>query len=515
MNEHEDDTIRDAMALLQAGRPGSASQRLRDALARQPRWAEGWFHLAHVLRTQGQSDGALLALERALEFGLPRPERAHLNRALIFSEQLNDDLAAEAELRRALDTRPGWLPALLNLGNLHEERGQRPQAAACYDQILAAAPAPAPAAELEDARDIQVEALARRVHLSAPDALSDDTLQALSRALDDPQRGRAARINAGHSLGQWLDTQGRFHEAFDAFTKAKQLAAQGMRPYDSAGAERATRTLMQVFDGREPQAPPRPPGDEVEPLFVCGAFRSGSTLVEQVLGAHPDVMRAGEQDWLMRRIMVPPLGPFPESLAALHPARLAELAEAYMKHLARIVPLARHARYVTDKRPDNVLLVGLIKAMFPRARIVITVRDPMDIGLSMYSQHLNPARLPYATDLGAIGHHLGQLDRLVAHWRARWPDDVLEVDYDRLVAEPAAQVDRLLRFLGLPPSERCLEFHRHIGVVRTASFRQVRQPLHTRSSGRWRSYTAELSPLAQALQRAGAAPRGGDDPQHA
>jgi hypothetical protein len=141
--------------------------------------------------------------------------------------------------------------------------------------------------------------------------------------------------------------------------------------------------------------------------------------------------------------------------------------------------------------------------MFPRARILLTLRNPMDIGLSMFSQHLNPARVPYATDLGAIGHHLGLMRRLAEHWRARWPDDMIEVDYDRLVCLPRAQIQRLLDFLGLPWDDRCLHFHEHIGVVRTASYRQVRQPFHARSSGRWRGYARHLEPLAEALRQAG------------
>jgi tetratricopeptide (TPR) repeat protein len=498
-----DDTItQEALARLRAGNPAGAAQMLRNALAQNPRWAVGWFNLAHVLRTQGQSDGALKALATALECGLQQPEDAHLNRALIYSDQLHDDVAAEAELRRALHFRPGWLLALLNLGNLHEERGQRDAAAACYDQVLATEPPVVPE-ELARHRDLQVEALARRVHLSPTDAAGSAPAMALRTALHDAERGRAARINAGHSLGQWLDAQGRFDEAFDVLVQANRLASEHTRPYDPAGTERAVASLMRAYDGDERQAQQLAADDEFEPLFICGAFRSGSTLIEQVLGAHPDVIAGGELDWLMRRIMLPPLAPYPESVAALDAPRLDEVAQAYRAHLTRLFPLARFARYVTDKRPDNLLLVGLIKSLFPKARIVLTVRDPMDIGLSMYSQHLNPARVPYATDLGAIGHHLAQMQRLAAYWRSRWPGDVVEVDYDQLVREPRAAIERLLAFLGLPWDERCVDFHRHVGVVRTASFRQVRQPFHGRSSGRWRQYATHLEPLAQALRQNG------------
>ena len=495
----EESITRDALALLKAGKPAGAAQLLHGALAKTPRWANGWFNLAHVLRTQGQSDGALKALATALDCGLPQPEEAHLNRALVYSDQLHDDVAAEAELRRALYFRPAWLPALLNLGNLQEERGQRDEAAASYDAVLAAE-APTEVEALAHHQDLQVEALARRVHLSAPEAVGAAAAVALRTALHDPARGRAARINAGHSLGQWLDGQGRYGESFDVLTEANRLTAEQARPYDPAAIERAVASLMRAYGGQEPQARPQAADDAFEPLFICGAFRSGSTLIEQVLGAHPDVIAGGELDWLMRRMMLPPLAPYPESVATLDPARLDEVAAAYQAHLERLFPLTRFARYVTDKRPDNLLLVGLIKSLFPRARIVMTVRDPMDIGLSMYSQHLNPARVPYATDLRAIGHHLGQMQRLARHWRERWPGDVIEINYDHLVREPRAVIEGLLAFLGLPWSERCVEFHQHVGVVRTASFRQVRQPFHGRSSGRWQHYAAQLAPLAQALR---------------
>ncbi len=494
---------REALALLKAGKPAGASQMLRDALARSPRWAEGWFNLAHVLRSQGQSDGALKALANALDCGLPQPEEAHLNRAVIFSDQLHDDVAAEVELRRALHFRPGWLPALLNLGNLHEERGQRDAATSCYDQVLSTPP-PSDADARARHQDLQVEALARRVHLGSADAIGDEPAEALRTALHDPARGRAARINAGHSLGQLLDARGQFAAAFEVLAEANRLAAETARPYDPAATERAVSSLIRAYDGHEARSAEGAPQEVgFEPLFICGAFRSGSTLIEQVLGAHPDVMAGGELDWLMRQILVPPLAPYPESVATLAAGPLLQVADAYRAHLQRLFPPARFARFVTDKRPDNLLLVGLIKSLFPRARILLTVRDPMDIGLSMFSQHLHPGRVPYATDLRSIGHHLGQMQRLAAHWRARWPGDVIEVDYDRLVSDPRPTIEGLLSALELPWDPRCLAFHQHVGVVRTASFRQVRQPFHGRSSGRWRHYATELEPLAQALRDAG------------
>jgi len=156
---------------------------------------------------------------------------------------------------------------------------------------------------------------------------------------------------------------------------------------------------------------------------------------------------------------------------------------------------------LTDKRPDNVLWVGLIKAIFPEARIVITRRHPLDNGLALYFLHLSHA-MPWATDLGDIGHWSRQVDRLVNHWAETWPDTVHRVDYDRLVSQPARELPPLARFCGVSSSDEgaALRFHEAQDEVGTASMWQVRHALYTTSSGRWQRYEQHLVPLRQALE---------------
>ncbi len=231
-------------------------------------------------------------------------------------------------------------------------------------------------------------------------------------------------------------------------------------------------------------------------------FRSGSTLVEQVLAAHPQVTAGGELDWL-RRLAGGRLAPFPASMATLDPMRDAVLADEYRAHLARLFPDAAGNTYITDKRPDNYVLIGLIKRLFPTARIIHTTRNPLDNGLSVFMQHLHLQVVGYASDLGDIGHHYGEYRRLMAHWKALYGDSIFDFDYDAFVLEPKHALERLFAFLGLPWNDRCLEFHRLGNTVKTASYWQVRQPLHANASGRWRNYSAHLGPLQRALRDAG------------
>jgi hypothetical protein len=224
-------------------------------------------------------------------------------------------------------------------------------------------------------------------------------------------------------------------------------------------------------------------------------LRSGSTLAEQVLAGHPDV-RAGGELGLLPTLVQERLTPYPESLRSADAAqRLAELAANYRAQVAR---LFSEAPVVTDKRPDNYLHIGLVKAMFPGAKIIHTVRDALDTGLSIFFLHAAPSQA-YATDLTHIGHHQRQYGRLMAHWKRLYPDDIFDLDYDRFVREPRIVLAELLAFCGLPWDERCLGFSERDNAVRTASVWQVRQPLYTASSGRWRPYGHRLAPLMAAL----------------
>jgi hypothetical protein len=225
-------------------------------------------------------------------------------------------------------------------------------------------------------------------------------------------------------------------------------------------------------------------------------FRSGSTLVEQILGAHPELTAGGELDffpWVVQQNLMP----YPERAVR---ATRAELEAAGNRYLALVRSIFPGARRVTDKRPDNFLHIGLLKAVFPAARIIYTRREPLDNCLSLYFQQLG-GNLHYANDLRSIAHYYGQHARLMKHWVGVLGDGVFTVDYDDLVREPEQIVRRLLAFIGLEWHDRCLNFAEDGGPVKTASIWQVREALHTRSSGRWRRYACHLREAQAILER--------------
>jgi tetratricopeptide (TPR) repeat protein len=461
----------------QAGRVAEAIAAYEQALAQRPDLPNSWYNLARLQRQAGRFEAALASYAQALAQGVAEPEEVHLNRGVIYADDLARSEAAEAELDRALALNPHFVPALLNLGNLFDDRGDARSARAAYERALAIDPANA----------VALARLAGVASLSGP----DDPLLARLRA--GIARGDAGeRADLGFALGAALDRLGAYDDAFAAYEAANRASRQqaGNR-YDRAAHERFVDRLIAAF-----QAPVRPePGRAGEaPVFICGMFRSGSTLAEQILARHEAVTPGGELG-LIPGLVAARLRPYPEAAAAMDRETVAQLRSAYLGGLRRIHP---GAGLVTDKRPDNFLHIGLIKTLFPEAKIVHTRRHPADNILSLYFLHLDQ-NMAYAQDLGDAAHWYGQYRRLMAHWRRLYPDDIHDLDYDSLVAEPRPDIAALLGFLGLSWREECLSFHEAGNAVRTASAAQVREPLYRRSSGRWRNYERHVGALIEAV----------------
>src|SRR6185295_2472708 len=214
---------------------------------------------------------------------------------------------------------------------------------------------------------------------------------------------------------------------------------------------------------------------------------SGSTLVEQILGAHSEVRAGGELDLIPA--LVAQIDDYPEAVGRADRSTLDDWRDYYRRGLP-----SHDGHRLTDKRPDNFLHIGFIKTLFPTAKIIHTRRDPRDNLLSLYFLHLDPS-MAYALNLEDAAHWHAQYERLMAHWKTLYPNDIFDVGYDELVHDPGTVISGLLDFLGLGWEDGLLDFHQVSGPVKTASVWQVRQPLHARSSGRWRNYRNYLKTI--------------------
>jgi tetratricopeptide (TPR) repeat protein len=454
-------------------------------LSRWPDLPNSWYNLGLLQRRAGRLESALASYGRALTLGVSAPEEVHLNCGVIYME-LHQEGAAERALRTALELNPTYVPALLNLANLCEDLGRRDEACAAYRRILALEPK-------------HYEALARLANASDGDQSA--MVASLRSALADRTASPAEKASLGFALGRLLDQRGEYDAAFAAYRQAnldsRASAGPEFRGYDRGAHEVFVQELLRAFphpssEGRAASSPA--PQSGPAPIFICGMFRSGSTLAERLLSAHPEV-RAGGELGLIPGLVDGPLRPFPASMAGVSADALARMAAGYTEELRR---RCAGAAYATDKRPDNFLYLGLIKKLFPHAKIVHTVREPLDNCLSIYFLHLDHG-MSYALDLREIGHYYGQYRRIMAHWRALHGEDIIDFDYDAFVRDPQPVAARLFDRLGLQWQERYLELPVR-GAVRTASVWQVRESIYQRSSGRSRHYRAWLEELARELR---------------
>jgi len=472
-----------ASMLRESGKVPEAIAAYRAVLAEAPNLPDSWYNLGWLLRRAGDPTAAITAYDRAIGLNVSGPEEVLLNKGVIFADDLLDPAKAQDSYRAALAINPGYGHARFNLANTLEDLGDREGAASEYRTLLQQSPS-------------EPEPLARLANLSKIDSPDDELVVQIQSALVRPDLPASARTSLGFALGRLLDQVGAYDRAFEAFknANAQSLAARDPKQpdYDPARQDALVAALMSL-----PAPGPITPTSTgaLSPVFILGQFRSGSTLLEQVLSAHTAVTTGGELP-LLGTIAARDLRPYPQSLANLSTARAAELRDVYLSGVALRLPGA--SGIFTDKRPDNFYHIGLILRLFPDARILHTVRDPLDTCLSNYFLHLSHTQ-PHALDLAHLGHQYRAYQELMAHWKSIAPDKIIDVDYDALVRSPELEIRKVLTFLNLPFDAACLDFHNSRTPVKTASVWQVREPLYQRSSGRWRNYESHLGPLLEAL----------------
>lgn len=461
---------------------GVAAQRLDDltaaeaafraAVALRPDDADALNNLGLVLTDADRADEALPLLERAALAGGP-PARVAFNLANCLRAMGRVE-AALAAYDRALTADPAHWGAANNRGTLLREAGRFDDARAALRGALAIRPdAATTRRNLAD------------LHRFVPDDPELAALRTAHAQATDPQ----ARMQLAFALGKALDDLGEFDAAFAAFAEGNRLrkAAHG---YDPTVDARLFSTLQAMPALR----PLRVPASGLRPVFVTGMMRSGTSLVEHILAAHPAVAAGGEMEALTR-LSLPLLERVAARAADLPtPADLAALRAGYLAALSR---RADGRGVVTDKMPANFRWIGLILSALPEARILHLRRDPMAVGWSIFRTCFTARGNGHAWDLVDIGTYTGHHDRLMAHWMALFPDRITVVDYRALTEAPDGPAS-VIAAAGLDWHPAVADFASAATQVRTASAVQVRQGIYTGSSDRWRDYAAHLGPLARA-----------------
>ena len=471
------------MALAQLGRIDEAVVHYERALALNPDHPGAHNNLSVALLARGRIDEAVAHSNRALALQ-PNDVNAHTNLGFALAEQGRID-DAMAHYKRALAIDPDHATAHNNLGNIFKEQGKFDDAVAHYGRAITIRPDYAAAhfnrAEIKTFQH------------------GDDDLAALEglAGRNDLPVSKAPYIH--FALSKALEDTGDYVRAFEHMRKGN-ASKRGQIEYDEPRVLDMFRRISTVFDRRLFE---REVAGELSsvPIFVVGMPRSGSTLVEQILASHPQIHGAGELGNLEKAASTvlnacnPPV-PFPECIPTPDALTLRRIGQSY---LASLPSLAEGKVRIVDKLPDNFLRIGLIRLILPNARIIHTMRHPIDTCVSCYSKLFTVGQ-QFSYDLVELGHYYGCYNALMTHWRTVLPPDaMLDVSYEDVVDNLEGQARRLIDYCGLPWDDRCVSFHKTSRSVRTASNVQVRKPLFRSSLERWRNYEAGLAPLLHEL----------------
>jgi Flp pilus assembly protein TadD len=331
--------------------------------------------------------------------------------------------------------------------------------------------------------------------------------------LDDLERERGGGLGPleWSEKGLLLDKMGRHADAFVAFTEAKRsLRELTGQAYMAEEAAALVRRLAGFFTAPRLSILPKASVREgaPQPVFIVGFPRSGTTMVEQTLSAHPKIAAGdelpiiGELSGLIPRMLSSPLA-YPEALADLwlgdQLEGLDNLRDYYLQRARQLGATPKGAAWFTDKMPLNETHLGLIHLIFPQAPIIHLLRHPLDVVLSVFSNHLTHG-FYCAYDLASIARHYVLIMELVEHYRREMPLNYLAIRYEDIVADQEASVKQMLGFIGAPFDRRCLAFHENRRYARTASYAQVTEKLYDRSRYRYRAYRRELEPVIPILE---------------
>jgi tetratricopeptide (TPR) repeat protein len=413
-----------------------------------------------------------------------------------------------AYYRRALALKPDLADVHNNIGNVLKELGQLDEAQKSFLEAIRLDPNVSGVyVNLADS----MKFTAGDPHLSAMEAMAAKT-EGLSKT---------DHIHLDFALGKAYADLKDYPRSFKHLLEGNARKRSTIA-YDEKSALALFDRIEEVFTRELIAAKAGGGADSPLPIFVLGMPRSGTTLVEQIIASHPLVHGAGELAELNEVVLTVrgPDGnaiPYPEFVPALDAPALKQIGARYVDSVRKLVPDGSQAQYVTDKMPSNYYFAGLIHLALPNAKIVHTVRDPVDTCISCFSK-LFSAEQNHTYDLGELGRYHKRYQRLMDHWRGVLPAGrILDVRYEEVVADLEKQARRIIAYCGLPWDKRCLSFHETSRPIRTASATQVRRPIYNSAVGRWRVYEKEIGPLLTALGVKDAARRGarGAAPQRA
>lgn len=444
---------------------------IKSYLLNAPKNASAWFNLAYMSKFTGDHNASIKAYEKALMLNIESPEEAHCNIGNIYSQELLDVEKAKYHYTKALELNISYVQAKFNLAGLLEREGKLAEAGEAF---VACADYP----------DYRLKGLTRALELIEKDQDKRQIAKELERFLSVQSSADISidTVDALFSLGRFYESAGLYNDSWRCYEKANKLDAEWRTPASVKESLDQCELIKDSFDFCA-----EVPSNDTELVFICGLFRSGSTLLESMLATHPNLISGGEIDVFRKHLLA-------DSNAFSAPLLLKNklATDAVTKYLTRISEQTNSALdtrelRILDKQPENFLLLGYIKKLFPKAKFIWTCREKSNSVFSIYTQHFGFYQ-PYSCDLSDICTFYQQHLDLLAFWQQFYADDIKVVKYEDLVSRPSDVMSEIQQFLGVSVDSNFDKFYKSQQLVSTASMTQVRKPLHKNAINRVKPY---------------------------
>jgi tetratricopeptide (TPR) repeat protein len=487
---------------------------------RFPGFAAGWHTASHLAQRLQNRTMALKAIERAV--ALEPGNNEWLVQQAYCLMQLGDTKAARPIIEqlavRPLDSAYQYasLGLMLSRLELHEaalekyssaielepDAGQHHYNLATLQRFLG----DFSAAEESLERALQInpadyEAYKLRSDLRRQEE-ADNHVEQLEAVLSAGVSDSRGEVALRYALAKEQEDLGRHAASFENLSRGAKLRRKHMR-YDVNGDLETMARIAGVY-GAEMCARPAPGCDNVEPIFILGMPRTGSTLAERILGSHSAVSSAGELNNFALELtrLAKTAGAVAGKTALVDASAGVDFAQLGKAYIDSTRPLTGHTERFIDKMPLNFLYVGLIHRALPRAKIIHLKRDPMDTCYAIYKTLFQDA-YPFSYSLEELGQYYLAYHGLMAHWESVMPGVIHHLSYEDLVADTESASRALLEYCELPWEQQCLRFYEQQAASTTASASQVREPVYNSSVGKWRCYQLQLQPLQEMFTEAG------------
>jgi tetratricopeptide (TPR) repeat protein len=393
-------------------------------------------------------------------------------------------------LQRCVEKYPQAIDPLTNLGDALSITGKSEEAAKLYRKAIKLNPSHGQAHS-------GLMSTIKYSNVEHPDLI-------LAQEVVD-QGGLSTHDEAGlrFALGKAYNDCKGFDQAFAQYKMGNEIRKKMGRAFDETVYATYFARIKNAFSPELLKNISIVGSQSERPVFIVGMYRSGTSLVEQIISSHPKVFGAGELTWLSQSV-----GKLPErySLDKIYPEAITQLTQTMAEELAEefeaeLIRIAGSEEYslISDKMPHNYFYLGMVNILFPNARIIHCKRQPQDTCLSIYFQDFT-SNLSYTNDLADLGSYYSLYTEMMEYWQNNLALRFHEVNYEGLVTNPEKETKNLIEFLDLPWDEKCLQPHKEKRTVNTASHWQVKQQIHTKSKQRWKNYERYLQPLMDSLE---------------